>query len=347
MGTNSCVAAILADSPIALYKLDERAGSSVAADVSGNSYDGTYTSSPGLFKGKLGRRCITTDGTSHVVIPELVSAFPNGVSIEIFMAPTSVVSNSAIVGLSNGLDTNAIEIFRDGTNNNVRLQAGSTSIVTSSGSILTTKYTHIVATIANDGTAVVYLDNSVGVSGSVDALGSPSSRNTNYICKGVITGHGQTLANVVFCAVYDKVLTPTEVDDHYSLLYPEEFDGIEFPLVRVAATGTAKTSKSSGIVGVSGLNIGSVGSPWQNSGSFDSLSVSGTVLELGDPVARMVKVFRQDRPEVMIGHAISDSVTGAFSININGYSGEVIVMAYDSSDAPDFNCKVFSKVMGV
>jgi hypothetical protein len=346
MGTKTCFDQILLDGPVAAYLFDESGGSTVAED-SANSYDAAYTSSPGLFKGKLGRRCITLDGTSHVVIPELISDFSNGMTIEIMIAPTSIVANSAIIGLSNGIDINAVELFRDASNNNVSLKVGSTTITTTSGSILTTKYTHIVATITNAGAAVVYMDGSSGVSGSVDSLGSTSSRATNYIGKGVITGHALMPSNVVFAAVYDKVLTSSDVSDHYDILYPEEFGGISFPPVRIACLGTAKTSKKSGSVIVAKLQRGDIGEPWQNSSTFANKTVSGTVLEQGSPSSRMVKVFRNDRPEVLLGQAMSDAITGSFSIGINSYDEEVIVIAYDDDASPVRNAQIYSKVMGV
>jgi hypothetical protein len=76
-------------------------------------------------------------------------------------------------------------------------------------------------------------------------------------------------------------------------------------------------------------------------------AVSGTVSVLGVATAGyIVRAYRRDNG-AFLGQTVSGA-GGTFSITIGGYNGEVTVLAYDDvSTAPDYNAKVFDRVVPV
>lgn len=73
--------------------------------------------------------------------------------------------------------------------------------------------------------------------------------------------------------------------------------------------------------------------------------ISGTVSELGTPVARTVRAYRRDTG-ALIGETVS-AADGTFSIDTSGYTGECYVIALDDNAGVDYNAKVFDRIVPV
>lgn len=73
-------------------------------------------------------------------------------------------------------------------------------------------------------------------------------------------------------------------------------------------------------------------------------AISGTVKELGAPVARVVRVYRRSDGQ-MAGETISDAGTGAYSFSNLDENEQYFVMSFDDLNvAPTFNALVFDQV---
>jgi hypothetical protein len=78
-----------------------------------------------------------------------------------------------------------------------------------------------------------------------------------------------------------------------------------------------------------------------------SSGVSGSVKQNGVNAARLVRVYRRDNGE-LIGSDVSDSGTGSFSVQLNGFVGSVFVIAFDDTGtSPDFNAAIYDLVVPV
>jgi hypothetical protein len=260
-------------------------------------------------------------------------------------------TTASIVSLSNGTDTDVIDIGRSSSGNNILLRCGSLTLTTLggelAGSVGGTYEKHIVVTISSAGFAKIYFNGSLAASGTVDPPTASPSRTTNYIAKSNVTGRVGMSISAVFCAIYDYDLAEADVSQNYGLLYPEELDGRLFSFTRVACTGSAKSHARDKYIVDASINGKSVGSNWSTATVFVNKSVSGTVMESGVPVSREVMVFSGITHDLLLGQSVSDPITGEFTVDINEYSGEVTVIAYDNADAPDMNAQIKTKVLGV
>ena len=74
--------------------------------------------------------------------------------------------------------------------------------------------------------------------------------------------------------------------------------------------------------------------------------VSGLVFEGSTPVTRLVRVYRRDTGELL---GTTNSVAGSggsFSMQLNGYTGKVYVIAFDDiTSAPDYNAQIYDLVV--
>jgi hypothetical protein len=74
--------------------------------------------------------------------------------------------------------------------------------------------------------------------------------------------------------------------------------------------------------------------------------VSGTVKEEGVNVSRTVRAYRKDNG-IFLGEAVSNAGTGAYSIPIHNYNGEVFVVAFDDPAGVDFNAAILDRIVPV
>ena len=72
-------------------------------------------------------------------------------------------------------------------------------------------------------------------------------------------------------------------------------------------------------------------------------SVSGTVKENSVAAQRLVRVYRRDTGELL--GAVTSDAAGVFSVPLNGFVGQVFVIAFDDTGtAPDFNAQIYDLV---
>jgi hypothetical protein len=352
MGTQACFEnAVNNLNAIAAYRFNNMSGATGGSDESGNGHSLSF-SSPLTKSSTIGRVCneLGIGGSSHATIDELGYDFSNGISIEFFLIVKYITSKSSMISLSNGTDTDVIEIGLPLSGDNILLTCGSATLETSGGELGSTVGNlgrHVVVTISSAGFARIYFNGSLAASGTVDTPAASPSRTTNYISKSNITGGVGMNINAIFCAIYDYELSAAQVSQNYGLLHPEELDGRLFSFTRVACTGSAKSHARDKYIVDASINGKSVGSNWSASTVFVNKSVSGTVMESGVPVSREVRVFSGITPDLLLGQSVSDPITGEFTVDINEYSGEVTVIAYDNADAPDMNAQIKTKVLGV
>lgn len=78
-------------------------------------------------------------------------------------------------------------------------------------------------------------------------------------------------------------------------------------------------------------------------GSVPSSNVAGYVRQGAVGVSRMVRIYRRDTG-ILLGSTYS-SASGAFSFQLNGFAGEVFVIAFDDALAPDFNAQIYDRIV--
>lgn len=213
-------AVVLADTPLAYWRLGETTGST-AADSGGNGYNGTYANctlgAAPLVNNNGGNLAVSGNGSSSQILVGAVSALyslSRNFSIEAWIKPASVAGGflSGIFSLGlNGFCARqngpSIELLRD-----YSVSLGAVNCGLTAGARF-----HIVVTVDSTGTATVYCN---GVSkGTINASGYTYSGQ--YVRVGadgkdsttVNTFLGGTLDEV---AVYSHALTATQIAAHYS-----------------------------------------------------------------------------------------------------------------------------------
>ena len=211
-------AVILGDTPLGYWRLGESSGST-AADSSGNSYNGTYVNctqgAPSLINNNGGDLAVSGDGTSSQIIVGAVPALYNlsrSFSFECWAKPASV---SGYYGLwSAGYQGWC-----------VRMNSGQLSFTQDYsvyiGTITTnfavnTRY-HIVCVMSSAGIVTAYI-NGVSV-GTLDM--SAYTYSGQYVRIGA-DGYGPgNVGNFMSgeldeVAVYNYMLTPTQISNHYN-----------------------------------------------------------------------------------------------------------------------------------
>ena len=76
-------------------------------------------------------------------------------------------------------------------------------------------------------------------------------------------------------------------------------------------------------------------------------AISGSVLENGAAVSRLVRAYRRDTGELIGSVTSSAGAGGAFTIQLNGYSGQVYVIAFDDNVLPNYNAQIYDMVVPV
>jgi hypothetical protein len=224
---------VLASHPLAYYRFDEAAGTTVAHDSSGHGHDCTYTSAvmlgaAGIVSGDTAMR-LEQQGQGVVCAPTLF-AF-NGTApftVEGWYAPDSIgpayQSGSSRVIASprtgyyvffhaNPAAGASFEIFDAG---NLRCSADDAQFPCAAGGTCGV-LAHVVAEY-DGATLFVYVNGALGASGACPQ-GLPDAGTVPFTI-GNYTGLGCAscgmLGVIDELAVYDRALTPSEVQDHYA-----------------------------------------------------------------------------------------------------------------------------------
>jgi hypothetical protein len=217
------VSEVLADSPLAYWRLGEASGTT-AADASGNSRTGTYVNTPTL--GVAGLQTNDADTAMSIAsnTGQIMSATSaawmdvSSISVEVFVkfsSATDATNGDAIVSRFNSPNFNWL-VWRN-TSSQLAFQIRNTSGTVynvSSSSVVTVGTTYHVVATYNGTSCVLYVDGTqvatTPVTGTVQTgggnleIGRYSGTNT--------TTPGATIDEV---AVYGTALTSTRVSTHY------------------------------------------------------------------------------------------------------------------------------------
>ena len=211
-------AVILGDTPLGYWRLGESSGST-AADSSGNGYNGTYVSctqgAPSLINNNGGDLAVSGDGTSSQIIVGAVPALYNlsrSFSFECWAKPADV---SGVYGLWSAGYLGWCVLMSNGQ---LDFQL---DYLVDVGQITTnfaanTRY-HIVCVMSSAGIVTAYINGvSVGTldmsaytySGKYVRIGADGSNSTNV--GNFMSGELDEVA------VYNYMLTPTQISNHYN-----------------------------------------------------------------------------------------------------------------------------------
>ena len=218
---------VLADEPLAYWRLGEPSGTS-AADASGNGNTGTYGGSPTL--GATGALAGDTDtATSFDGVNDNVSVPNNAVlnlngsfSIEFWAKQTSFTNttpgilNKGASGTANGY------LISAGNTGILSFKRNNVTLATAAGS-LTTAYKHFALTY--DGTTVRWYVN--GVAGTSSALALPANASAAALTIGL--GDAGQYANDAIddVAIYQTALSTTRIAEHYNVGISSSRDEID------------------------------------------------------------------------------------------------------------------------
>ena len=216
---------VMADSPIAYYRLGETSGT-VAADSSGNGYNGTYEGgvtlgSPSLILNNVGNLALGGNGTNvyvNVGGPSTLYGLNRNFSIEAWIKPNFTASGQASGIWSSGLSGVCIRCDWNGTNIQIELLSDyAASLNTWTTTIGNNTTTHVVLTCTSTGVCTLYIN---GV-----AFGSTYTATNTFTGAGVVVGgdsnYPSTPGTFLFgeideVAAYNTCLTSARVLAHYN-----------------------------------------------------------------------------------------------------------------------------------
>ena len=243
---------VLADGPKAYWHLDETSGTN-AADSSGNSHPGTYVNSPTLNQTSLvptgeGASVTFAGGSSQYVNCTGAQAYStSGYSIEFWVKAPTGASPTVVYGEGNSGQGNTILQFTVPSAGHalgifIRNDAGTTLLNASSvGSYFFNPVgsaVHVVFT-DNNGAWKLYVNGTLDNSGTY----TPSTLTTNTAAIGALirsTTGSYITGTVDEVAVYSKVLSSTQVSNHYNATA----GSVPANTVAPAVTGTAQVGST-------------------------------------------------------------------------------------------------------
>ena len=182
---------ILADSPLAYYRLGDASGTT-AVDASSNELNASYVG--GVTLGQPGAfpfdpdSAVTLDGSSgYVQLPKLSSDFTSGFSAEIWADPTSVGSSQRFFDLGNGSSADNIVLYRVGTTNNLGFVVFSGSSegtqVIANNAITLNQWQYFAVTLDSHGHVTLYKNGVAIATGTTDVPCTGIVRSNNYLGK--------------------------------------------------------------------------------------------------------------------------------------------------------------------
>ncbi len=213
--------AVLADAPLAYYRLGESSGT-IAADASGHGLDASYVNGvslggPGALNGSSDTAAQFDGNDDYVDLPDGFADFTNGVTLEIWIYPTANAQWSRLFDLGNGTASDNILLSRYTTNNDLYLQiynGGSAGgNLRASGILDYNRWQHIVATVDASGNARIYRDGVLWTSGTINAPNNVS-RTSSFIGRGN-SSDPYFAGGLDEAAVYNYVLPVDRIAQHY------------------------------------------------------------------------------------------------------------------------------------
>ncbi|MBI3968024.1 MAG: PQQ-dependent sugar dehydrogenase, partial [Chloroflexi bacterium] len=216
--------AVLADQPLAYWRLDEASGTQ-AADLSGNAFHGAYSGTVTLNQsGALNTEASPAprfDGASgHVVAPNGFSSFVSGLTIEAWIYPTATGFSERILDFGNGQNADNILFGRVEATNNLRYEvyngAGSAGSVVATNALVLNTWQHVAVTVSSIGGATIYRNGQVVATGSVP-LPPNVNRTKNYVGRSNWAGDAFFQGRLDEVALYPSALSATRIQAHYSV----------------------------------------------------------------------------------------------------------------------------------
>ena len=213
---------VLADKPVAFWPLDETSGT-VANDLSGNGYNGTYTGGftlglPGIPAGGTGAKF---DGTTGYVVAPLVTTAVASFTLEAWV---NFDGATALHGpfVENGDQGNGYSMgcgsgtYDTAGNDFLSLyEVKSWNLPSTTTPIPTSGWHHCVIVVGANATTTYYLDGAEIGTNANNVVLAPAGNTylaTDYL-NDADRYFGGILSN---CAIYNKVLTAARIQAHYN-----------------------------------------------------------------------------------------------------------------------------------
>jgi hypothetical protein len=240
--------AVMADNPVAYWRLGESPGSTTAASETGQ-YPGTYVDSPSLGQPGLIAEDANTaphfDGIDDRVTADgltAISSWPNGYSLEAWVSTDTTTKEGHIMSFNTASGGNGIAIFRDEPTDKFKFhdcEVSGCAVVTSTTTpqIGTTYYIAVTVDSSNNG--VLY------VNGSPEATFVSTKRpfSNALFTIGAEYDAGPTpgsfwTGTIDEPAVYSKALTAAQVQAHYQAGLPTQASPTPTPTDTATPTPT-------------------------------------------------------------------------------------------------------------
>lgn len=223
------VSSVMGDSPLAFWRLNETSGT-VAADLSGNGYNGVYTGGFTLNQAAPGARSgVLLNGTSgYIDIPSFPSLPASAISLEAWISPIDTVTTlgyggagaiSATVFETHESSTSVtpgfiMSIDNNGTNKRVWWWPEGNKDSFSNNAVPLNAFSHVVLTLTSAGVLNIYV-NSVNV---LSATGKqyPTGGYTMFKLGAKSWIGGFFKGTMLDLAVYNYALSASQVTSHYN-----------------------------------------------------------------------------------------------------------------------------------
>lgn len=213
---------VLQDGPVAFWPLDETSGT-VANDLSGNGYNGTYTGgfTLGLAGIPAGGTGAKFNGTTGYVVAPLVTTAVASFTLEAwvnFDGATAlhgpfVENGNASGGYSMGCGSGTYDTA--GNDFLSLYEVKSWNLPSTTTPIPTTGWHHCAIVVGANAETTYYLDGAQVGTNTNNVILAPAGNTflaTDYLANSD-RYFGGILAN---CAIYNKVLTAAQVQNHYN-----------------------------------------------------------------------------------------------------------------------------------
>jgi hypothetical protein len=209
---------VLAESSlVGFWELQETSGT-VATDSTANARSGTYSggftlAQPGIFVAAGTRNnAVALNGSSaYINIPAFAVASGGALSVEAWISQTAAGKNGSIAW-KNPVNGQWGLFIESGV---LKWRGGSSSLTLVGPSLSAASWYHVVATQTGT-TATIYVNGVQVASGTVTAIADGTTAGTNDINVGRFNSGYYLNGKITTFALYNAVLTGTQVTTHYT-----------------------------------------------------------------------------------------------------------------------------------
>lgn len=218
-------AEVIADSPVAYYRLGETSGTTAVDEI--GSYNGTYTNGPALGATGAVGNCVSLDGVDDFVdLPNLGINGAAARSVEFFVNPDSSGAGIDTMycgsGTASALRTGFAIHHSAAVANNCYVSFVGRDVYSGSNTVPRNAWTHVVVTYdgsAISTTSVIIYINGVAVATTL-AVATAGAANTTSAVSAIgrdLSFGGRDFKGLLDeFAVYDSVLSAARVAAHYT-----------------------------------------------------------------------------------------------------------------------------------